>query len=271
MYEIEQLSFSWGCPIAFQCSVHRIIFTSSLLNWSSSSDDFGLFSFNICFFQFQKTRQFGVMLPLYFPGYILQKAILGRNLHNIFPKNQRFGPSQNAGFVNDSAFKKAGFCLGSPVTSDLRSHDSEGIQPSILVTKIPHQRSRDSAIKVHQWDDGPLHCDCERQLWKQSATSAGERNQELALRGETAKNWGFQKDFCFCGPKKKMSNLQQWFFFVVGLFGDFFVGVGLSDLVQMKNYLKDLQWLWWNHTKIEGWIVYNARSVLIRIPMSFGL
>ena len=68
----------------------------------------------------------------------------------------------------------------------------------------PHQRSRDAAIKVHQWDDGPLHCDCERQLWKQSATSAGGKESTARIEpGKRPKNAGFELDVDFLWPKRE--------------------------------------------------------------------
>lgn len=212
MYEIEQLSFSWGCPIAFQCSVHRIIFTSSLLNWSSSSDDFGLFSFNICFFQFQKTRQFGVMLPLYFPGYILQKAILGRNLHNIFPKNQRFGPSQNAGFVNDSAFKKQGsvWDLQSPVTWDLMIQREFSRQFSWR--KSP---TKGHAIRPSRYINGTTAL-CIATV----NVSFGSNQQPQRGKGTKSSHWeekrpkigGFKRIFVFVAQKRKCQICNNDFF-----------------------------------------------------------
>lgn len=202
------------------------------------------FSFNICFFQFQKTRQFGVMLPLYFPGSILQ-CHFGKKFQQYVPnpKNQRLhdGP-------------------GEPSISLSRQFSWRKSPPK--VTRCSHQGTsmgrRPSALRL--WTSA---------LEAISNLSGGKESTARIEPGKRPKNAGFELDVDFLWPKRENVKIATMIF-RGRLFWWFLCWVGLSDLVQMKNYLKDLQWLWWNHTKIEGWIVYNARSVQIRIPMSFG-
>ena len=171
------------------------------------------FSFNICFFQFQKTRQFGVMLPLYFPGSILQ-CHFGKKFQQYVPnpKNQRLhdGP-------------------GEPSISLSRQFSWRKSPPK--VTRCSHQGTsmgrRPSALRL--WTSA---------LEAISNLSGGKGNQQLALSRANAQkmqvsNWML----IFCGPKEKMSKLQQWLF-VVGFFCDFFVGLGFQIWFKWKIILK---------------------------------
>lgn len=226
MYEIEQLSFSWGVPYrltVFRARNHLHLLPTKLileLKWFWVSQFQHLLVFN-----FTKHVSLGYCYPC-ISLVLYYKAILGRNFNNISPT--------------------------------LRSSDC-------IIQREP-SISRWIA-KVHQWDDGPLHCDCERQLWKQSATWRPEIST-----GETGpKIWGstrillFCSDFLFLAQKRKCQTWNHEIFFGGMVFWWLFLGWACtygsneklserSRVIMMKSYEN------WGLNSLQRKIYFKSNS-----------